>query len=61
MPVLSSELRTPCEPLPALVVPEAEAADMRAALLRNRAEADLVHKQCMAKHAGVLRAVGVRP
>ena len=57
--MLSDELRTPCEPLPALVVPADQAHDMRTALLANRAAAQLVHAQCMARHAGVLKAVGV--
>lgn len=58
-PALSDELRMPCQPLPALVVPVDQAQDMRAALLTNRAAAQLVHAQCMARHAGILKAVGV--
>lgn len=61
VPVLSDELRTTCAPLPALVLQPGEQADMRAALLRNRAAADLVHATCAARHLGLLQAVGATP
>jgi len=32
---------------------------MRGALLQNRAESDLVHRDCASMHRGVLKAVGV--
>jgi hypothetical protein len=58
--VLSDALRTACTPLPPLVLPPGEQLDMRPALLRNRALADLVHKECMARHRGLVQAVGAK-
>jgi hypothetical protein len=58
VPALSDALRTACAPLPALVLLPGEQLDMRPALLRNRALADMVHKECAARHAGVVKAVG---
>lgn len=54
--MISAELRTACTPLPKL---QAEVGqDMRQALLQNRAESEAVHRECIARHRGVLRAVG---
>lgn len=60
VPQISETLRAPCDPLPPLDVKPGE-QDMRPELLRNRAGADRAHAECMAKHRGVLRAVGASP
>lgn len=59
VPTLSDEIRTACEPLPELKVKPGE--EMRQALLQNRAESQLVHGACTARHKGVLEAVGSSP
>ena len=59
MPALSDEIRTACEPLPPLRVAVGE--EMRQALLQNRAESQAVHDACIARHKGVLKAVGSSP
>lgn len=53
---ISDELRTACDPLPALRAEIGQ--DMRQALLQNRAESVAVHNACISRHRGVLRAVG---
>jgi hypothetical protein len=54
--VISAELRAACTPLPKLQVEVGQ--DMRQALLQNRAESEAVHRECIARHRGVLKAVG---
>jgi hypothetical protein len=60
VPTLSDELRTACTPLPPLVLLPGEQLDMRPALLRNRALAELVHKECMVRHRKLVQAVGAK-
>lgn len=57
-PELSSDITAPCLPLPQLVVPANEMADMRVAILKNRIESVLIHNECVAKHAAALSAIG---
>ncbi len=49
-------MRIECAPLPLLDAQVGD--DLREAVLRNRVRSEAVHEECMAKHKGVLQAVG---
>lgn len=52
---LPAIMTAPCDPLPPLSVSLGE--DLRPAILANRADAERVHAECMAKHRAVVNAV----
>lgn len=56
---MSDYLRTTCEPLP--ILDAMPGKEMRSDLLKYKAKSDFIHNECIAKHIGVMKAVGVEP
>ena len=56
-PYLDAALRQPCEPLPPLVLKKGQ--DLKAAVLLNRVDSEVVHEVCASRLMAVLQALGM--